>query len=64
MTTETEMCEIIRKALHEYDENIEMETFDEAGIQTNYAGIMLKLDDCGGHDRSGSEFHVLVSKET
>lgn len=52
MTTETEMQETIRELL--YDAEIDdVQGFDEAGVLTNNAGLMIRLDD-------GSEFCVAI----
>ena len=53
--TETDVCELIRDAMHDYESMMCTTRFEDAGVMTNDTGFVIKMDD-------GSEFQVTVKE--
>ena len=53
--TETDICELIRDAMCDYESMMCTTIFDDAGVMTDDTGFVVKMD-------NGSEFKVTIKQ--
>ena len=54
-TTETDVCELIRDAMCDYESMMYTTRFEDAGVMTDDTGFVVKMD-------NGSEFQITVKE--